>query len=104
MINDNIRLNQLVTHIKSTGTCVEVTTTDMGTFKQQVYRAKYVITTVPLFRLDDIQFSPPLSSDRKQAIQTQSGGTYFTAHVLADSKARHFWTRNNERWSFRCYL
>ncbi|MFI3187058.1 MAG: NAD(P)/FAD-dependent oxidoreductase [Methylococcaceae bacterium] len=93
---DNIRLNQFVTHIKSTDSSVEVTTTDTGTFQQQVYRAKYVITTVPLFRLDDIQFNPPLSPDRKQAIQTQSGGAYFTAHVLVDSKASHFWMHNNE--------
>lgn len=93
---DKIRLNQLVTHIKSTDTGVEVTATDTGTFQQQIYRAKYVITTVPLYRLDDIQFSPPLSSDRKQAIQTQGGGAYFTAHVQVDSKAGHFWKRNNE--------
>jgi monoamine oxidase len=93
---DNIRLNQLVTHIKSTDTGVEVTATDMATFQQQVYRAKYVITTVPLFRLNDIQFSPPLSSDRKQAIQTQLGGAYFTAHVLVDNKARHFWTHKGD--------
>jgi monoamine oxidase len=88
--NDKIRLNQLVTHIKSTNTGVEVTTTDLGTFQQHVYRAKYVITAVPLFRLNDIQFNPPLSSDRKQAIQTQSGGAYFTAHVLVDNKASHY--------------
>jgi monoamine oxidase len=93
---DNIQLNQLVTHIKSTDTGVEVTATDMGAFQQKVYRAKYVITTIPLFRLDDIQFSPPLSSDRRQAIQTQSGGAYFTAHVLVDSKASHFWMHKHE--------
>ncbi|MEY3288371.1 MAG: hypothetical protein RLZZ419_613 [Pseudomonadota bacterium] len=94
--NDNIRINQLVTHIKSTDTGVEVTTTDMGTFQQQVYRAKYVITTVPLFRLNDIQFNPPLSSDRKEAIRTQLGGAYFTAHVLVDNKASHYWTAKGE--------
>lgn len=94
--NDKIRLNQLVTHIKSTDTGVEVTTTDTGTFQQHVYRAKYVITTVPLFRLEDIQFSPPLSSDRRQAIQTQSGGAYFTAHVLVDNAASHFWMHKDE--------
>jgi len=90
---DNILLNQLVTHIKSTDKGVEVTATDMGTFQQQVYRAKYVITTVPLFRLNDIQFNPPLSPDRKEAIQTQSGGAYFTAHILVDNMASQFWTR-----------
>ncbi|WP_262965347.1 flavin monoamine oxidase family protein [Methylobacter psychrophilus] len=94
--NDNIGLNQLVTHIKSTDTGVEITTTDMGTFQQQVYRAKYAITTVPLFRLNDIQFNPPLSSDRKEAIRTQLGGAYFTAHVLVDNKARHYWTAKGE--------
>jgi len=94
--NDNIRLNQLVTHIKSTDTGVEVIATDTGTFQQHVYRAKYAVTTVPLFRLDDIQFSPPLSSDRRQAIQTQSGGAYFTAHVLADNTASHFWMHKDE--------
>jgi monoamine oxidase len=88
---ENIRLNKLVTHIKSTDTGVEVTTSDLGSFQQQLYRAKYVITTVPLFRLNDIQFTPPLSQNRKEAIQTQSGGAYFTAHVLVDSKASHFW-------------
>ena len=93
---DKIRLNQLVTHIKSTNTGVEVTTTDLGTFQQHVYRAKYVITAVPLFRLNDIQFNPPLSSDRKQAIQTQSGGAYFTAHVLVDNKASHYWTHKGD--------
>jgi monoamine oxidase len=93
---DDIRLNQLVTHIKSTDSEVEVTTTDQGSFQQQVYRAKYVITTVPLFRLNDIQFSPTLTSNRKQAIQTQTSGAYFTAHVLVDSKASRFWTRDGD--------
>jgi monoamine oxidase len=93
---DTIRLNQMVTHIKSTDTGVELTASDTGTFQQHVYRANDVITTVPLFRLDDIQFNPPLSSDRKEAIQTQSGGAYFTAHVLVDSKARHFWMHKDE--------
>jgi monoamine oxidase len=93
---DTIRLNQLVTHIKSTDTGVELTVTDMGTFAQHIFRAKYVITTIPLFRLDDIQFSPPLSSDRREAIKTQSGGAYFTAHVLVDSKASHFWMHKDE--------
>ncbi len=93
---DNIRLNQLVTHIKSTDAGVEVTTNDTGNFQQHVYRANYVITTIPLFKLDDIQFTPPLSPDRREAIKTQTGGSYFTAHVLVDAKASHFWKHNNE--------
>jgi len=93
---DNIRLNQLVTHIKSSESGVEVTATDQASFRQQTFRAQYVITAIPLFRLSDIQFSPPLSDDRRQAIQTQSGGAYFTAHVVVDRKASRFWMQDNE--------
>lgn len=93
---NNIRLNQLVTHIKSTDSGVEVTATDQANFQQQVFRAKYVITAIPFFRLNDIQFTPPLSADRQQAIQTQSGGAYFTAHVITDGKASRFWTHDDE--------
>lgn len=93
---DNVRLNQLVTHIKSTESGVEVTATDQAGFQQQVFRAKYVITAIPLFRLNDIQFTPPLTDERKQAIQTQSGGAYFTAHIIVDGSARRFWMSDNE--------
>lgn len=93
---DRIRLNQLVTHIKSTDSGVEVTATDQGNFKQQIFRAKYVITAIPLFRLNDIQFNPELSAERKQAIQTQSAGAYFTAHVRVDNAAGSFWTYDGE--------
>ena len=93
---ERILLNQLVTHIKSTDSGVEVTATDQGSFKQQVFRAKYAITAIPLFRLNDIQFSPPLSAERKQAIQTQSAGAYFTAHLTVDNAANSFWTHAGE--------
>ncbi|WP_446808248.1 flavin monoamine oxidase family protein [Methylomonas sp. 2BW1-5-20] len=90
--NDRILLNQLVTHIKAGDSGVEVIATDQGSFQQQVFRAKYVITAIPLFRLSDIQFTPPLSPERKQAIQTQSAGAYFTAHVRVDKVASRFWS------------
>ena len=90
---DGIRVNQQVTNITATETGVEICAIDPGSYQQHIYHSKYVITTVPLFRLNDILFSPPLSADRKQAIQTQAGGAYFTAHLLVDRKASHFWTR-----------
>ncbi|CAG1021581.1 FAD-dependent oxidoreductase [Methylomonas sp. LL1] len=93
---DNIRLNQLVTHIKSDHSSVEVTVTDQASFQQQVFRARYVIAAIPLFRLNDIQFTPPLTPDRRQAIQSQSAGAYFTAHVLVDGKADKFWKQDDE--------
>ncbi|WP_374087174.1 flavin monoamine oxidase family protein [Methylomicrobium lacus] len=93
---DNIRLNQLVTHIRSSAAGVEVTATDMKTYEQKVYRADYVITAIPLFRLNDIQFDPPLSEARQEAIQTQSGGAYFTAHLKVDHSASRYWTQDGE--------
>lgn len=93
---DNIRLNQLVTHIKSGDSAVEVTATDQASFQQRIFRARYAITAIPLFRLNDIQFDPPLTPDRRQAIQTQSAGAYFTAHVRLDGNAAKFWKLDNE--------
>jgi len=93
---DNIRLNQVVTHIRSTAAGVEVTATEQGTYAQKIYRADYVITAIPLFRLIDIQFDPPLSEARKDAIQTQSGGAYFTAHLRVDGNASRYWTQDGE--------
>jgi monoamine oxidase len=93
---EHIRLNQLVTHIKSTAAGVEVTATDMDTYEQKVYRANDVITAIPLFRLNDIQFDPLLSEARKEAIRTQSGGAYFTAHLRVDGNASRYWTHAGE--------
>ena len=92
----NIRLNQLVTHIKATDSGVEVTATDQAGFQQQTFQARYVITAIPLFRLNDIQFTPPLSDERRQAIQTQSAGAYFTAHVVVSADAKRFWMQGDE--------
>lgn len=89
---DRIKLNHLVTHITSTESGVEVLTSDQSSFQQQAFHAKYVITAIPLFRLNDIQFEPPLSPDRKRAMQTQSAGAYFTAHIRVDKAASSFWT------------
>lgn len=91
---DHIRLQQLVTHIRADDSGVEVTATDQASFRQNVFRARYVINAIPLYRLNDIQFTPPLTADRRAAIQTQSAGAYFTAHIQIDGKADSFWKRN----------
>ena len=93
---DRILLNQQVTNIQSLPNGVIVTATDTADFKQHIYHAKYVVTTMPLFRLYEIQFDPPLSAERSQAIYTQTWGSYFTAHVILDAKASRFWTVNGE--------
>ena len=93
---DRVLLNKQVTHIHSLPRGVVVTATDTADFKQHVYHAKYVVTTAPLFRLNEIQFDPPVSEERNRAIQTQTWGAYFTAHVIVDAKASRFWTINGE--------
>ena len=61
-----------------------------------VVQAKYVICTIPLFRLFEVQFAPPLSEKKAEAIQSLSWGAYFKAHVFLPGRAAHFWTTNKE--------
>jgi monoamine oxidase len=85
------RLNTQVTNINLKDDHVEVVATDTSTFGQKIFRAEHVVSTIPLFRLNEIHFSPELSAKRQEAIQTQSWGSYFTAHVLVDRDAEKFW-------------
>jgi monoamine oxidase len=87
---EHLIVNRQVTNIKSLEHGVEVIATDSD-YKQHTYRAKYVVTTPPLFRLNEIQFEPALSSERVEAIQTQTWGSYFAAHLILDAKAKHYW-------------
>jgi len=82
--NEKILLNRHVTHITSSAGGVEVLATDTSTFAQIAVRARYAVTTVPLYRLNDIQFDPPLSEEIRRAVATQAWGAYFTAHVFLD--------------------
>jgi monoamine oxidase len=57
-----------------------------------VINGQYVICTIPLFRLFEVQFVPPLSEKKLEAIQTMSWGSYFKAHVFVPARAARFWT------------
>ena len=93
---DKILNNRQVTHIKSDEQGVAVDALDASHYQQHHYRAKYLITAIPLFRLNEIHFSPALTAERKQAIDSQLGGSYFTAHVLVDHAANRFWTQDGQ--------
>lgn len=54
-------------------------------------RATHVVSTVPLFRLAEIQFIPPLSNKKREAVTSQSWGSYFKAHLFLSPKAERFW-------------
>ncbi|MEB3299996.1 MAG: FAD-dependent oxidoreductase [Candidatus Sericytochromatia bacterium] len=83
-------------HQDKEGKGVEVTALRTRDYAIQHVRARHVVTTMPLFRLYEVQLEPPLSPTVQQAIGTQTWGAYFTAHVVLDRKARRYWTRNGE--------
>ncbi len=89
-------LNTQVTNINQKDDSVEVIATDTSTFEQKVFLADHVVSTIPLFRLNEVHFTPELPAKRQEAIQTQSWGAYFTAHVVIDREAERFWKVNNE--------
>lgn len=91
----NILLGRQVTNIKANDKGVDVIATDAD-YHQQTYHGKYVVTTPPLFRLNEIQFEPALAKERNQAIQSQTWGAYFTAHIIVDAKASKYWTKDGE--------
>lgn len=94
--HDTIRLNELVTNIEADVSGVAVITSHQADLRQHRYHGQFVITAIPLFRLNDIQFTPPLSADRQQAINTQAAGSYFTAHVILEPQATHYWQHDGE--------
>lgn len=81
---EKILLNRHVTHVESRPDGVRVVATDTGSFAQHAVSAKFAVMTIPLYRLNDIQFDPPLSDEIRRAIATQTWGSYFTAHVFLD--------------------
>jgi monoamine oxidase len=91
---DHIDLNTQVTNVQITPAGVTVTAVDTATFASRVYTAKYAVTALPLYRLFEIQFQPPLTQNHHQAIHTQSWGAYFTAHVILDKAAEKYWTQD----------
>ena len=91
----NISLNHRATKVVSRGNWqVEVQFLDTESNESGLIRAKQVICTIPLFRLFEMQFVPPLSEKKREAIQTMTWGAYFKAHVFLPPKAARFWTRN----------
>ena len=60
-----------------------------------VIRGRQVICTIPLFRLFEVQFVPPLSEKKQEAIRTQAWGSYFKTHVFLPARAARFWTTTN---------
>jgi monoamine oxidase len=92
----DVEVNRQVTNVKVTSKGVEVEALDPSTFQWHHYEAKRLVSTIPLFRLFEIQFTPALSPKIYEAINTQTWGSYFTAHVILKPAARRFWTVKGE--------
>jgi monoamine oxidase len=89
--NENIGLGMQVMRFKTMKDGVEVDAMDTATFKHYTYKAKYAVSTIPLYRLAELQFDPTLPQDKQEAISTQTWGSYFTAHVFMDPAAKKYW-------------
>ena len=93
---ENISLNTQVTNVIDTKDGVEVRAVDTTNFDNRTYKAKYVVLTIPLFRLFEIQFTPALPQKIYDGIYSQTWGSYFTAHVIMKSSAKRFWSKDGE--------
>ncbi len=91
-----ISLNKRVNRIVSTANGVEVYYLDNATNVISVVKAKYVVSTVPIFRLFEVQFVPPLSPRKQEAMRTQTWGSYFKAHVFVPPSASKYWEKDGE--------
>lgn len=89
---EHISLNTQVTNVTDTAKGVEVRAVDTANFENRTFRGRYVVLTVPLYRLFEIQFAPRLSDAVYRAVHTQGWGAYFTAHCLLDQEAQKYWT------------
>lgn len=91
---ERVELNRSVTNLQVANDHVTVGAIGMGDYDFRQYRARHVVTTMPLYRLYEVQCEPRLPAAVTQAIDSQMWGSYFTAHVLFDSQAERFWQRD----------
>ncbi len=88
---DKVDLNRQVTNVTIGKDGVQALAMDPSDYRFHHYEAKHIVTTMPLYRLYEIQFTPPLPTKVREAIDTQSWGAYFTAHVIVADAAKKFW-------------
>jgi monoamine oxidase len=82
-----ISLNERVTRVESKKGQVYISVLNQVTHQNRRIEAKAVVSTIPLYRLSELQFDPPLSDKKWEAIRTQTWGSYFKAHVFISRTA-----------------
>jgi monoamine oxidase len=90
----NISVNKRVNRIVTKGKKVYVTYLDQSDNSNGVIEAAEVVSTIPLFRLFEVQFEPALSQKKRDAITSQMWGSYFKAHIFVPASAKKFWTKD----------
>jgi monoamine oxidase len=91
---ENIFVNEQVNRIVTTDQGVNVAYRNLTTNKVDIVQGKYVVSTIPLYRLFEIQFEPALSSKKRDGISSQSWGSYYKAHVFVKAGASKYWQTN----------
>jgi monoamine oxidase len=91
---EHLSTNKRVTRVGSQGGKVFVNYLDLETNTNGVVEASHVVNTIPLFRIFEVQFDPPLSDKKQEAIRTMTWGSYFKAHIFLTKQAEAFWTQN----------
>ncbi|MEK7287839.1 MAG: FAD-dependent oxidoreductase [Elusimicrobiota bacterium] len=89
---ENISLNKRVTRVVSEGAGVKVYFLDSQTGNIEIIRASHVVSTIPLFRIFQVQFEPPLSAEKQKAVDSMSYGSYFKVHALVPKNTERYWT------------
>ena len=92
---EHITFNAKVNRIIRQGTTSTVSYLNTTNNKHAEIRGDFVISTIPLYRLFELQIEPPLSPAKWAAIQSQKWGSYFKAHILVGSEAKRFWMNGN---------
>ncbi len=88
-----ISLNERVTRLESKKSRIIISVLNQVTHQNRKIEAKAVVSTIPLYRLSELQFDPPLSEKKWEAIKTQTWGSYFKAHVFVSRKSDRFQTK-----------
>jgi monoamine oxidase len=89
---EHVLTGHQVTRIHREADHVEVSALETARYITHHFRARHVVSTIPLFRLYEVQVTPPLPPRVQEAIGTQTWGAYFTAHIVLDGAARKFWS------------
>jgi len=88
-----ISLNERVTRVESRKATVYVSVLNQVTHQNRRIEAKAVVSTIPLYRLSELQFDPPLSEKKRAGIASQTWGSYFKAHVFVSRSADYFYSQ-----------